>query len=270
MMVCPQLPVLLYHSIGPGRLPTRTSPERFLSHMRYLSAQGYKTLTCAEYEAWARGDGDPRAKAVLITFDDGVASQFTHALPILERFGQHAVTFVITHKLGDGPPRYADDQSACGTEEAYLRWHEIAHMVASGAYEVQSHGHKHVRWDALHPDIADRARVLEADLVASRALLMERVGSIDLGHLAWPWGRSTDEMRALARRHGFRFQYTVKYDFNTPATPLDQINRLLMDGKSLVAFVAILEFFRASLLSRVYSPLRRRYDRMKGGVAETK
>ncbi len=269
MIVCPPVPVLLYHSIGPGRLPTRTSPARFLSHMRYLTVHGYKTLTCAEYEAWARGAGDPGTKPVLITFDDGVASQFTHALPILQRFGLHAVTFVITEKV-NGPAANPADQSACGTAEAYLRWHEIDRMVASGVCEVHSHSHTHVRWDALHPDAAGLARALEVDLAASRALLLDRVGSTDLGHLAWPWGRSSDEMRALARRKGFRFQYTVKYDFNTPATPLDQINRLCMDGKSLVAFAAILEFFRTSLLSRVYSPLLRQYDSMKGRIAERK
>lgn len=265
LIICPSVPVLLYHSIGSGCLPTRTSPERFLSHMRYLAAHGYKTLTCTEYEAWARGGGDPRTKAVLITFDDGVASQFTHALPVLERFGLHAVAFVITQKVGDGPPLPAAAQSASETAEPYLRWQEIQRMVESGVFEVHSHSHAHVRWDALHPDPADRARALEADLSASRALLSERIGSTDPGHLAWPWGRSSDDMRALARCHGFAFQYTVKYDFNTSATPLDQINRLHMDGKSLVAFAAILEFFRSSWPMFTFSRLRRQYDGMKRG-----
>lgn len=266
MNLCPTLPVLLYHQVGPDHGAFGSTPEQFLSHMRYLSEHGYKTLRTKEYEACARGVAPPLLKAVLITFDDGYANTFMNALPILERLGMHAVSFVITQRVGDGPPRRGLNEPALETEP-YVRWAEIEEMVASGVFEMHSHSHVHVPWHEQYPDKAERLRVLEADLATSRELLTERLGGTGLSHLAWPWGRSSEDTRALARRLGFEFQYTVKYDFNTQATPLDQINRLRLDGKSLAAFVAHLEFFRNSLASHIYPPFRRKYDWMKGLIA---
>jgi peptidoglycan/xylan/chitin deacetylase (PgdA/CDA1 family) len=259
-------PVLLYHQVGPDHGSNSSTCEQFVSHMQYLSEHGYKTLTSREYEACATGDGPPLVKAVLITFDDGFADNFTNAFPILKRFGLHALAFVITQRVGDGPPRRGANEAAPGAE-AYLRWAELEEMVASGVFEAHSHSHAHVRWHQLYPDKAERLRVLEADLTTSRRLLTERLGGTGPSHLAWPWGRSWEDTRALARRLGFEFQYTVRYDFNTPATPLDQINRLRLDGKSLAAFASRLEFFRNSLLSHVYPAVRRKYDWLKGLIA---
>jgi peptidoglycan/xylan/chitin deacetylase (PgdA/CDA1 family) len=265
-MLCPCVPVLLYHRVGPERGTNRSTPEQFWSHMQYLVEHGYKTLTRREYEAYAMDDTLPVAKAVLITFDDGFANTFTHALPILKHFGMHALTFVITQEVGEGPPRRGS-HAPPPEASAYLRWTEIEEMVASGVFEAHSHSHAHAQWHELYPDETERLRVLEADLLTSRRVLTERLGGTVLSHLAWPWGRSREDSRALARRLGFDFQYTVKYDFNTQATPLDQINRLHLDGKSLASFVAQLEFFRNSWISRIYPSMRGKYDRLKGLIA---
>ena len=265
--VCPSLPVLLYHQVGSDHGEYSSTSEQFLSHMRYLSEHGYRTLTSTEYETYAMGEGPPPVKAALITFDDGFANTFTNAFPILERFGMHAVVFVITQKVGDGPPRRGANEPAPDAK-TYLRWAEIEKMVTSGAFQAHSHTHAHVPRHALPIDRAEHLRVLEEDLATSRRLLRERLGATGLNHLAWPWGHSREDSRALARRLGFTYQYTVRNDFNTRATPLDQINRLCMDGKSLAAFVARLEFFRNSLLSRVYPTLRRKYDWMRGLIVE--
>lgn len=268
MALCPSLPVLLYHHVGPDHKTFGSTSERFTSHMRYLSEHGYKTLTGKQYEACAMGSSPQPVKAVLITFDDGYASSYTNALPILERFGMHAVAFVITQKVVDGPPRRGAIEPA-NEEDLYLRWAEIDKMIASGVFEAHSHSHAHVRWGGRHFDTTeDYLRRLEADLATSRRLLTERVGGAGLNHLAWPWGESTEDGRVLARTLGFSFQYTVRNDFNTPATSLEQINRLLVDGTSLPAFVARLEFFRSSLPGHLYPRLRRKYDWMKRVIAK--
>lgn len=265
MKHCPALPVLLYHRVEPARGANSITPEQFSSHLRYLSEHGYKTLTCEEYEAWATGDLPPLDKAVLITFDDGYANTFTNAYPILKRFSMHASVFVITEKVCDGPARHGGNGAEPEADD-YVRWTEIKEMVGSGVFDVHSHSHAHARWHELYPDKAERLRVLEADLTTSRKLLAEHLGGTGFRHLAWPWGRSRAETRELARRLGFEFQYTVRYDVNTPATPLDQINRLPLDEKSLPAFVACLELFRNPLMSRVFPPLRGSYDRIKSLV----
>ena len=265
MSRCPSLPVLVYHKVGPGKDRWSSPAAQFLSHVRYLSQRGYRTLTAGEYEACALGEVPEPGKAVLITFDDAYASSFTRVLPTLERFGMHAVAFVITQRVGSGPPRRGPIDTT-SEDEAYLRWAEIEEMVASGVFEVHSHSHAHARWHASRTDIDEYLREVEDDLTTSRRLLAEHFGAVVPRHLAWPWGESTKETRALARRLGFDFQYTVRNDFNTHSTPLDQINRLCCDGLSLPAFVLRLEFFRSSLPSRVYPLVRRKYHWMNSAV----
>jgi hypothetical protein len=145
----------------------------------------------------------------------------------------------------------------------HLRWSEVEEMVASGVFEAHSHSHSHVRWHKIYSDTAEHLRVLEEDLAASYQMLKARFGSDGPRHLAWPWGFSMPDTRAVAQSMGFGFQYTVKNNFNTRATPLNQINRLCMDGKSLGEFAARLEFFRNPLLRQLYPPVLHQFDWMK-------
>ena len=45
------------------------------------------------------GNTFPR-RAVAITFDDGFANLYTHALPVLQRYGLRATVYIITGMVG--------------------------------------------------------------------------------------------------------------------------------------------------------------------------
>ena len=257
-MTCPQLPVLLYHRIRSGGGASSNTPGQFLAHMRYLAENGYQTLSGEKFSACALGKIALPKKAVLITFDYGYASEYTHAYPVLKNLGMNAITFLITGKVGEGEPRH--DVLASATEiEPYLRWSEIGEMVSSGVFEAHCHSHRHVKWHITYAHPAEHLRAVEEDITISRQKFKEFIGGIGPRHLAWPWGFSTPDTRAIANNLGFDFQYTVKNDFNTRATPLDHINRLCMDGNSLSMFVARLEFFRKPSLRLIYPPVLRQY-----------
>ena len=261
MAQCPALPVLLYHRVGQKCRSSNSTPELFLSHMHHLAENGYRTLSGEEFEACALGKMATPQKAVLITLDDGYANNYLNAYPILKSLGMRAVIFAITGKIGHEKARRSAVATGSDAEE-YLRWSEISDMVSSGVFEAHSHSHTHVRWD-LVPDLGERMRVLEEDLAISRQLLKDQLGGSESCHLAWPWGLSVEDTRALAKRLGFKFQYTVKHNFNKRGTSLDQINRLCMDGQSLRAFTARLGFYRNPVLKHVYPPLLRQYDLIK-------
>jgi peptidoglycan/xylan/chitin deacetylase (PgdA/CDA1 family) len=101
------VPVLCYHQI---RKPTAADsardrtyivrPSVFAEQMRALAAAGYTTITGeALADHVARGARLPR-KPILLTFDDGSAGQYTHALPVLREHRFVATFFVMTVVLG--------------------------------------------------------------------------------------------------------------------------------------------------------------------------
>ncbi|ARQ72553.1 hypothetical protein CAG99_21695 [Streptomyces marincola] len=119
--------VLAYHDIGPGESPYTVRPERLDAHLAALTAAGYRTLTAAEFTAWAEGGPLP-PRGVLLTFDDGTRGLWVHADPVLRRHGAHGSAFLITGRVGRHRPYY-------------LSWEEIARMRASGRWDFQSHSH---------------------------------------------------------------------------------------------------------------------------------
>lgn len=85
---------LLYHRICSGTNDLHklaVSPATFAEHVAWLDR------TCARLSAAGEFVGSgARDWAVHITFDDGYADNFTHAMPILERYGWPATFFAVS------------------------------------------------------------------------------------------------------------------------------------------------------------------------------
>ena len=84
------VPILMYHgSRRPGRGPQY--PELFVprgefeAEMEWLAGEGYNGVTLDEvFAAW--NEGEPIAeKPVVVSFDDGLRSQYVGARPVLEQ-----------------------------------------------------------------------------------------------------------------------------------------------------------------------------------------
>lgn len=100
-----KIPVLMYHNID--AVPKKGSstyknlfvtPSMFEQQMKYLKAQGYKTLTPDEFYTILISGKTPKQKVVLITFDDGSKGQYKYAYPILKKYGMTATFYIIADK----------------------------------------------------------------------------------------------------------------------------------------------------------------------------
>src|SRR3954447_11444469 len=86
------IPILMYHVVSAAP-PGAPYPElwvaqrTFAREMRALRRRGYQAITLATaVRAWRRGGPLPR-RPVVLTFDDGYRSDYTHAAPVLRRLG---------------------------------------------------------------------------------------------------------------------------------------------------------------------------------------
>jgi hypothetical protein len=210
--VPPSVPVFHFHSV---------EPERFGDQLAYLRDNGYTTLTADALADSLTRSAPPRERAVLLTFDDGRATTWTVAHPLLRRFGMHAVCFVIPGVIdeGDAPrPTLADAESS-GDPDARERalaadrgpaplctWRELETMQHGGTLDVQSHTlHHHLV--PVAPDILDFCRPEHASpaVLADSRLPVLRVDGVDRFDGAPPLGtpifrgepRMTDAPRFL-------------------------------------------------------------------------
>lgn len=102
---------LTYHRViphatwsGPDHPVNTLFTDEFAAQMEFL-AKRFHVLGRDELQAVVCGKTRAPKYSAVITFDDGYENNFTHALPILQRHGLHAVFFVTSNLIGD--PRAA-------------------------------------------------------------------------------------------------------------------------------------------------------------------
>lgn len=98
---------LTYHRVvpraawtGAGRPVNTLFTDEFEAQMEFLSRR-FHVLDRNELRAVVANERRAPRYSAVITFDDGYENNFTHALPILQRFGLHAVFFVTSNLIGD-------------------------------------------------------------------------------------------------------------------------------------------------------------------------
>lgn len=104
--------ILGYHQIreyrdtdGPKTKLFITSPEIFEKEMKYLSDNGYKSISLKDYIDYIKNEKKISfgEKSVIITFDDGYRSQYDVALPILKKYNLSATFFIYSDCIDKYP-----------------------------------------------------------------------------------------------------------------------------------------------------------------------
>ena len=122
--------VLEYHDFtdDPAKTTDYTmTTDALRRDLDWLRGQGYVTILPRELAAGRCDDGSPLPeKAVMLTFDDGYASNYTLAFPILQEYGAKAAVSLITARIDAG-------------KSGFLSWEQCREMAASGLIEFASH-----------------------------------------------------------------------------------------------------------------------------------
>lgn len=130
------IPILMYHYISElpwdadvYRRDLTVTPANFEAQLQYLQAAGYTSVTLTDiYEHLTTGRPLPE-KPIVLTFDDGYADAYTHALPLLQKYGFIGEFFLLVT-----PAHYE--------APAYLSWDQVRLMAEAGM-SMQAHGRDH-------------------------------------------------------------------------------------------------------------------------------
>ena len=161
------VPVFFFHDVEPGR---------FEAQLRYLGANGYRTLDADQLEARLRrpqDQGRDDGRDVALTFDDATWTFWAYAFPLLRRHGARAILFAIPGIVPDDPAPYPNledfwagrcspaDIAARAKVQPLCTWRELRALHASGVVNIQSHSLTHALVpasaridDFVHPGFA--------------------------------------------------------------------------------------------------------------------
>jgi len=198
------LTILCYHTVDPDwDSSLAVSPSDFEAHCAWLSRR--RTVVSLD-EAVGRIDRTarlPRGETA-ITFDDGFAGLYAHALPSLVRHRLPATVFLVAETLT--PRGRAVDWAPPGS--GTLTLDQVLEMADAGV-RFGSHSYSHHDLTALAESELDR------DLADSRMLLEELLRR-PVPFLAYPGGRHDGRVRDSARRAGYTHAFTLPDEAETP------------------------------------------------------
>ena len=186
-------PILMYHVINPPvagvKYPGLYVPgPEFAAQMQALKAAGWHAVTMDQLQAnWARGVPLGPGKPVVVSFDNGYASQYTNALPVLKRLGWVGVENIQLTGL---------PESQGGLTESQVRG-----LLAAG-WELDTQGLSHAELTALSPSR------LHDEVVTARQLLRRRYG-VPVNWFCYPSGHYDASVVAEVKAAGFAGSTTV-------------------------------------------------------------
>ncbi|MGO4780418.1 polysaccharide deacetylase family protein, partial [Lysobacter sp. 2RAB21] len=87
----------------------------------------------------SRGEKKLPPKAVLLTFDDGLRSIYTHVFPLLRAYRYPALMAVVTGWVDLPREQQVDYGPRMFTHDDFVTWDQLREMQASGLIEIASH-----------------------------------------------------------------------------------------------------------------------------------
>ena len=183
--------ILQYHHVSADTPPsTSVTPKQFRRHLAHLDREGFRVLPLPELIEAVRDGLDPRAKVAAITFDDGYANTWDHALPALKKKGWKATWFITTDKITEGDFTLSVEQ--------LRKLHESGHTLAN---HTRSHPHMVRRLDGESRDAW--LQRMRGEITEAQDQLEDWLGEPVPRVLAYPYGESVPELHQLVDELNF-------------------------------------------------------------------
>ncbi len=119
---------------------------------------------------------DNKKSAFTFSFDDSFESQYTYALPILDKYGMKATFFVIAGAVTDGPPQ----------DWRYGYWWQFKDMAAEG-HEIAAHTMTHPDLTKLPVGDIYTPNTLTYELYQSQQIIEQKIPGYKCVTLAYPY-----------------------------------------------------------------------------------
>ena len=229
------VPILCYHQFADACKSQMCMPsDVFNRQMKYLKDNRYRVITFSQLLDFLNYRRAIPKKAVLITIDDGYLSVYTHAYPILKKYGFPATLFIYTDFTGNG-------RLAC-------TWDQLREMKAAG-FEIGSHSVSHADLTKKRQGETTRAYLerVKKELIVSKKIIDKKMAQ-DTRIFAFPYGRHNKTVMKIAGNAGYDLAVSVKRGGNPFFSEPLALKRDQILKRDIKAFASRLNtFYKLSL-----------------------
>ncbi|MGQ7248825.1 poly-beta-1,6-N-acetyl-D-glucosamine N-deacetylase PgaB [Halomonas sp. V046] len=255
------LTILCYHDIR-DRVASNGDPDQFAISTQNLTRQfdwlrdnEFNVVSLDQVISASEGGQPLPPNPVMLSFDDGLESFYTHLFPLLQAYRYPAVVAVVTNWI-ENPETAVEYGSETFTSDNFMTWDQVREMSDSGLVEIASHSHDLHRGTLANPqgnslpaattreylpqaaDYEDDAQYLDriqADLNRSAELIEQHTGKAPRV-MVWPYGAYSRTTNTLAINAGMPITFGLQSSVQhlQPGMSLLGLDRkLIMDNPSL-------------------------------------
>lgn len=220
--------ILEYHMVNDEKdSPYAVKTEDFRQQLAYLKEQGYEAISLRQYLQSRKGTFTLPAKAVILTFDDGYADNYTTMVPLVEEYGMKATIFMVTNSIG---------------KDGYLTWEQLHELKARGV-EIGSH-------TANHLELNDLSLATVKDEMEKSKLMLEWNGISPVLVFSYPHGDVKPEYETALQELGYYASVSGDAGLNTPDTDLFSLQRVDIVRPKFGLWEFKLRLLKADVLTR--------------------
>jgi peptidoglycan/xylan/chitin deacetylase (PgdA/CDA1 family) len=214
-----RIPILMYHVIQtpdasvafPGLW---VPPAEFAGQMHALQRAGFQAISLDQAWAYWRFGAQLPPHPIIVTFDNGYASQYTEALPVLRAMGWIAVE---NWQLSLHAPQGLSPK-------------QVRAMVAAG-WELDTQGFTHADLPTLG------AARLTYEVAVSRQRIQRNFG-VPVNWFCYPSGHYDPRVVSMVQTAGYHGSTTVIFGWGSPADTYRLARLRVLGGTSPQALVA--------------------------------
>jgi hypothetical protein len=119
------VPVLSWRDVSKRSGLLVTAPRAFATQLAVLRQEGFRSISLSELKTIAAGRATkPPGRPLVLTFDDGLSTDWTTVDPIIKRYGFRAIVFINPANVAIKSPSY------------FLTREELLAMASSGRWDI--------------------------------------------------------------------------------------------------------------------------------------
>lgn len=258
----PTLTVIGYHEIintENALIPEyAVSTTQFQQHIDWLKKNGFHFINVDQLIQAHQGKYSLPTKPVLLTVDDGYASFYQNAYPIVKANKIPVVLAVVGSWLEPKEDQSIDFSGEQIQRKEMLSWSELKEMQDSGLVEMASHSYNLHRGivgnpqgnfepaavtrlydpkSASYEDDSHYQQRISNDLKQNNQLLIAH-GLKSPRIMVWPYGHYNMQTVKIAKQLGMPVAISLDDGADSAKSSLGQLNRILIEGNMTTADLA--------------------------------
>lgn len=198
-----QVVVLAYHNIvlndeEKTKDPDSLTVKEFEEQLKYLKDSGYTVISVDDYYEWKKNNKQIPEKSVIITFDDGYSSFKYLAQPVLEKYGDKAICFLI----GTNTTKVTEQNGTIGLDEVKSHKNNIEYGSHTyGLHKLDEQG-KPVVKNKKHAEIKQDIEEFNKNI-------------LDAKYLAYPYYTYTGDYTKALKEEKYKLAFAGEEEMAT-------------------------------------------------------